>query len=222
MKNHSIAFWSFLSVALFTSLLVGCDVELLEYEDDNTYALLDRPAMAPNALDLISALDTIESGVGDVAGAFVTILGYFGVVLAESDISAAPSITISDVAGSFSIHGVPISADTMTGILKQALGTDFDRTQPKNAALAALVYSLRNRGITTADQVNKDTQVSTAEFVLLVMSVHQSTGPEDVNELADLISIPLDIPQDLESFIESITGIDISVPHQGEALLRSR
>jgi len=110
MRNHSVKSWSFLSVALFASILVGCDTEPLEYEDDDTYALFDRPAMAPTPEELSRALRTIAANypMGDVPWAYSIVLDFLGVVVDPDQISSA-KFTVQEIGAMLENVGVELA-----------------------------------------------------------------------------------------------------------------
>ena len=89
MRDRCVSFWCLLLVVLFTSLFAGCDVEYLEYEDDDTYALFDRPGMAPTAAQVQEAVAIIAAGapVNDIPGAYSILMDLLDVTVDSDDIS---------------------------------------------------------------------------------------------------------------------------------------
>ena len=241
MRDYIAKFWGFLFVLLFVSLFVGCDVEYLEYEDDDTYALFDRPGMAPaTTLELAEALTIIDAGgtFSRIPWAYKiiadTILvassppeGYWTVV--QEDISFAP-FTIAEITTILEeldeileYFEVSLPEDVVICMLRRAITEfnkpDFDVTARENAAIVAVVYSLENLGTTSADEVDRNTKLSHGDFLLLAISIHQSQDPPAVNRLAALVKdclggISLNFPG-VEPFVEPFTEVDLLGPHQG-------
>ncbi len=242
MKNYSAKFWCFLCVFMLASLLVGCDVEKLEYEDDDTYALFDRPVMSPATPEEIGrALDIIATGepLDDIPWAYSIILDSLLVTVDPEQISYAV-FTVQEVADMLSNFGVVLAPwlphkDFVIEVLKIAMDKSnepgFDpQNPPKNAALAALTNSLKSGSLdrpktTDSNQITGDTLLTHGDVLLLLVSMYQSyiVGPE-VNELANIIGEILrdngihieEYLPDLESFIWDTTGTEVSAPHQGE------
>ena len=218
-----------------TSLLAGCDVEYLEYEDDDTYALFDRPDMAPaTPAEVNWALGVIAAGgpTGNIPVAYSLILDFIGVTIAPEDISLA-TFTVEEVGDKLEEAGMQfaeiVPAHKVIELLQAAIREykkpGFAPEDPRNATLAALVSSLASRGVTNAAQVNGDTELSHGDFLLLVVSIYQSHNPDPtVNTFAILINEVLEdngIPiaekglPDLETFMRVSTGVQTSAPHQG-------
>ena len=237
MKNCSVRFWSFLFVILFASLLVGCNSELLDYENGDTYALFDRPAMAPPTpaeLDHALQIITFNYPMDEVSWAYSTILEFLGVTVEPDAISNA-TFTVQEIGDMLSDIGVELApwlphAGLVDDVLSTAITRyntpGFDSQSPENVALAALASSLENDEITDPGQINENTQLSHGDLLILLVCIHLSpTADPDENALASVangilesnnISIAEDLP-DLETFVEETTGTEVSVPHQGQS-----
>lgn len=205
MKDYSLKFWGFLCVFLFASLLVGCDVEKLEYEDDDTYALFDRPAMSPATPEEIArALDIIAAGepLDDIPWAYSIILNFLEVTVDPDDISNAVFTVqeMDDILDNAGLARDPASPDSsfVDEVLKVAIARfntpGFDpQDPPKNAVLAALVLSLKSGSmerpeITSPDQVTGDTLLTHGDVLLLLVSIYQSVMTEQwENLLAEIV-----------------------------------
>lgn len=228
MRSYSVRFWSFLSVLLFASLLVGCDIDRSQHE-------VDRPAMAPTPEQLSLALRIIaaDDPIAEVPWAYSIVLDLLGVIVSPRDISAA-TYTVGEIGTILADAGVELAAwlpqtQFVSEVLSAAVATSntpgFDPDTPENAALAALASSLENRGVTDPGQVNDSTQLTHGDLLILLVCMHQSTTAEaGDNALADAVDEVLDnnnaeledLPE-LEDFIEGITGISVEMPHQGGA-----
>lgn len=234
MRNYYVRFWCLFPVFLFVSFLAGCDVENVEYEDDDTYALFDRPGMAPTNAEIQTALGIIAAGVpvNAIPGAYATLMDFLEVTVPSGDISPA-TFTVAEISNLVNGTGVNFCGLNMqfviTEILKAAIAESkkpgFDPEDPENSSLLAVVESLRNLGILNVAQINTNVLLSHGDLLLLITSIYQSSTPDPaINRWAVLIHAVLDdnsctvagiaLPS-LEVFILSATGITVSAPHQG-------
>ena len=234
MRDYTIKLWSLLCVLLFTSFLAGCDVELVEYEDEATYSALDGPAMAaPSAAELQHALKIIEFNypMGDVPWAYSKILSFLGVEIEPEAILDTP-FTVQQVADMLDdvwkqlAPWLPAAdfVDEVLGIaIAESKAAGFEPTSPENVALAALAYSLENRGVTDPAQVNAGTQLHHGDVLILVVSIHQSSATDpSANTLADVAKevsesngISLEGLPGLEDFVEGFASAEVTIDHQG-------
>jgi hypothetical protein len=234
MRDYTIKLWSLLCVLLFTSFLAGCDVELVEYEDEATYGVLDGPPMAaPSAAELQHALKTIKFNypMGDVPWAYSKILSFLGVEIEPEAILDTP-FTVQQVADMLDDVWTQLapwlpSADFVDEVLGMAItkskAAGFEPTSPENVALAALAYSLENRGVTDPAQVNASTQLHHGDVLILVVSIHQSSAADPganalagvAKEVSESNGISLEGLPGFEDFVEGFTSAEVTTGHQG-------
>ncbi len=231
MRNYSVRFWGFLCALLVAFLFIGCDTERLEYEDEDSYALLDgQYAAAPSAADVQRALHIIDHNypMGAVSWAYSVIAEVIGVIVDPDDIDPG-TLTVSEIAVNLEAAGMQFgeanAEDVVIGILQAVVTAyqtpDFDATGPANTALAALGSSLENRGVTSPEQIGAGTELTHGDVLLLVISTAQPATPGGDN-LGDVVDDVLedndistgDLP-DLEDFVEDVTNTEVTIPHQG-------
>ena len=244
MRDYIIKFWSSLFVLLFTFLLAGCDVEYLEYDDDDTYALFDRPDMAPASPEEIArALQVIELGapLNEIPWAYSIMLDFLGVTVDPDDISYA-LFTVEEVGNMLSDVGVTLApwfphVNFVDEVLRMSI-TEFNKpgfdpqNPPKNAALAALALSLASGSmerprITRPDQVNMGTLLTHGDVLLLLVSIYQSQRTvRENNALAETVDEVLEesnsgmsgVP-DIIPFLRETVDTQASTRHQGELII---
>ena len=238
MRNYCMRFWYLFLVFLFASLLAGCDVENVEYEDDDTYALFDRPGMAPSNSEVQEALDIIAAGgpIGSIPGAYATLMAFLEVTLDEVSLTTFTVEEISDILGGAGVDFCRLNIEFIViKILKAAIEEsqkpDFDSEAPENSSLLGVVESLDNLGISDADQIDGDTILTCGDYLLLVTSIHQSLSEglsESTGALINRWAVIVDdilsdnycasgmILPSLEELISSTTCSALSMPHQGE------
>jgi len=196
MRTFPLYFLALFILALFGFFVIGCDhVALLEYDNDDTYAEVDKgllstmapptpsdignalnilknPASTQNADDFIKAISTITSTMN------FKVDGISGVNM---------SFSINDFVDSLyealRLNGIVLSKDMLKSIVIQSLNATIrevtehpeNRLDPDKAALFALGERLIQKGIVEiTDDMADEKLLDTGSFVILSVGVNQA------------------------------------------------
>lgn len=200
--NH-VKLCSLVSIALVLTVLIGCDrMELLEYDNIDSYEFLDRNAMAPPDMSLEVALNTIKNPPANdpalLNAAISIVMNAMG--LKTSSIGdPSQTYSIDGMAGAMETtlknSGINLSATILKSIIISAINEaiyqvnsgSLDRTEPENAGLFALAEGIQQRTgktVITSEDAGNPNLIDTAGFLVLTTAMNQALN----SRVDDLVS----------------------------------
>ena len=190
--NH-VKLCSLVSIALVLTVIIGCDrMELLEYDNIDSYEFLDRNAMAPPDMSLEVALNTIKNPPANdpalLNAAISIVMNAMG--LKTSSIGdPSQTYSIDGMAGAMETtlknSGINLSATILKSIIISAINEaiyqvnsgSLDRTDPENAGLFALAEGIQQRTgktVITSEDADNPNLIDTAGFLVLTTAMNQA------------------------------------------------
>lgn len=190
--NH-VKLCSLVSIALVLTVIIGCDrMELLEYDNIDSYEFLDRNAMAPPDMSLEVALNTIKNPPANdpalLNAAISIVMNAMG--LKTSSIGdPSQTYSIDGMAGAMETtlknSGINLSATILKSIIISAINEaiyqvnsgSLDRTEPENAGLFALAEGIQQRTgktVITSEDAGNPNLIDTAGFLVLTTAMNQA------------------------------------------------
>ncbi len=222
MKRYLSKYFIILFIGILLAIFTGCDhVELLEYNDEDTYAVMDSGLMAPPNPDEINfALNTIyvpgyitpfrsdEESLNRYFQAIGIVIDTLDLVLVElTDMNKTFSINelVDSLSETLALGNIDISKDTLREIIIITLNEAIrevkehpeDRLDPDKTAYFALGERLLFNGYDEITEANADDKIlDVASFVILSTMIQQAVS-EALNEsIAEAI---IDyVPKDLQ------------------------
>jgi hypothetical protein len=167
-------------------------MELLEYDNIDSYEFLDRNAMAPPDMSLEVALNTIKNPPANdpalLNAAISIVMNAMG--LKTSSIGdPSQTYSIDGMAGAMETtlknSGINLSATILKSIIISAINEaiyqvnsgSLDRTEPENAGLFALAEGIQQRTgktVITSEDAGNPNLIDTAGFLVLTTAMNQA------------------------------------------------
>jgi hypothetical protein len=177
-------------------------MELLEYDNIDSYEFLDRNAMAPPDMSLEVALNTIKNPPANdpalLNAAISIVMNAMG--LKTSSIGdPSQTYSIDGMAGAMETtlknSGINLSATILKSIIISAINEaiyqvnsgSLDRTEPENAGLFALAEGIQQRTgktVITSEDAGNPNLIDTAGFLVLTTAMNQALN----SRVDDLVS----------------------------------
>jgi len=196
MRTFPLYFLALFILALFGFFVIGCDhVALLEYDNDDTYAEVDKGLLStmapPTPSDIGNALNILKNpsstqNADDFIRAISTITSTMNFkVDGISDVNMSFSINdfVDSLYEALRLNGIVLSKDMLKSIVIQSLNATIrevtehpeNRLDPDKAALFALGERLIQKGIVEiTDDMADEQLLDTGSFVILSVGVYQA------------------------------------------------
>ena len=216
MRTFPLYFLALFILALFGFFVIGCDhVALLEYDDEDTYAEVDKGLLStmapPTPSDIGNALNILKTpaphqNASEFIQAISTIISTMNLEVAQiSDVNMSFSINdfVDSVYETLRLNGIVISRDTLRSIviqtlnaaIREVIGYPGNRLDLNRSPFFALGERLVQNGITViTESMANDPLLDTGSFAILAVVINQAISASMNESIVEEIAKTQDNP----------------------------